>query len=114
MMRQELGRLTTVSRRHRVLGTHLLLIVIATLVVDLVGTTFMYFLERHAPGTDIHSVFHAFFFTTVQLLTVSSQMKNPVTDAGRVVDIFMEIWAVLVVAGSAGAFANFVQSPNSN
>jgi hypothetical protein len=113
-MRHEFGRLTTVSHRHRVLGTHLLLIVAATFVVDLIGTAVMYSLERNAAGSDIHSVFGAFFFTTVQLLTVSSQMKNPVTNAGRVVDIFLEIWAVLVVAGSAGAFANFVQSSNSN
>jgi len=109
-MKQGFGRLTTVSNRHRVLGTHLLLIVCATFVVDAVGTAFMYFLERNAPTTEIHSVFDALFFTTVQLLTVSSQLKNPVTTGGRIVDILLEIWAVLVVAGSAGAFANFVQS----
>jgi hypothetical protein len=44
----------------------------------------------------------------VQLLTVSSQLKNPVTTAGRVLDMFLEFWAVLVVAGSAGALANFL------
>jgi hypothetical protein len=114
MMRQELGRLTTVSRRHRVLGTHLILIVAATFIIDLMGTGLMYSFERHAAGSEIHSIFDAFFFTTVQLLTVSSQMRNPVTNAGRIVDIFLEIWAVLVVAGSAGAFANFVQSSNAN
>jgi hypothetical protein len=113
-MKQEFGRLTTVTNRHRVLGTHLLLIVCATLVVDAVATTFVYFLERNAPSTEIHSVFDSFFFTTVQLLTVSSQLKNPVTTGGRIVDIFLEVWAVLVVAGSAGAFANFVQSPTSD
>jgi hypothetical protein len=111
-MRQEMDDLTTVTNRHKVLLTHLLLIVAASVIVDAIGTMFMYFLERHAAGTEIHSVFDAFFFTTVQLLTVSSQLKNPVTTAGRVVDIFLEIWAVLVVAGSAGAFANFVQSPD--
>jgi hypothetical protein len=41
---------------------------------------------------------------------VSSQIKNPLTTGGRVVDIFLEIWAVLVVAGSAGAIATFFQS----
>jgi hypothetical protein len=109
-MRQEVGELATVSRRHKVLLTHFLLIVAASLVVDAIGTTCMYYLERNAPGSEIHSVFDAFFFTTVQLLTVSSQLKNPVTTGGRIVDIFLEIWAVLVIAGSAGAFANFVQS----
>lgn len=43
------------------------------------------------------------------LLTVSSQLKNPLTSAGRVVDVALELWAV-VVAGSAGASASFFQS----
>jgi len=30
--------------------------------------------------------------------------------AGRVVDVFLEVWAVIVVAGSAGAIASFFQS----
>ena len=36
-------------------------------------------------------------------------MRNPVTNGGRVVDIVLEIWAVIVVAGSAGAIASFFQ-----
>ena len=50
----------------------------------------------------------------MQLLTVSSQLKNPLSSAGRIVDIFLEIWAVVVVAGSAGAIASFFQSHDSN
>ena len=93
-----------------VLLTHLLVIVAASLVVDAIGTVCMYYLERHSAYSEIHTVFDAFFFTTVQLLTVSSQLKNPVTTGGRIVDIFLEIWAVLVIAGSAGAFTKFVQA----
>ena len=55
------------------------------------------------------SFWDAFFFTTVQLLTVSSQTRNPVTTGGRIVDIALEVWAVVVVAGSAGAVASFFQ-----
>jgi len=40
---------------------------------------------------------------------VSSQLRNPVTAAGRVVDVVLEVWAVIVVAGSAGAMAAFFQ-----
>jgi hypothetical protein len=54
------------------------------------------------------------FFTTVQLLTVSSQIKNPLTPWGRVVDVVLELWAVVVVAGSAGAIATFFQSADSS
>jgi hypothetical protein len=110
VIRQEIGNLTTPTARHRVLAVHLLIIVLATLVIDAIGTVLMLMFERNVHGSEIHSFFDSFFFTTVQLLTVSSQMKNPVTNAGRIVDIFLELWAVLVVAGSAGAFANFVQS----
>ena len=74
------------------------------------STVAVYFLERHVKNGDIHNLGDALFFTTVQLLTVSSQIKNPLSVAGRVVDIFLEIWAVVVVAGSAGAIASFFQT----
>jgi voltage-gated potassium channel len=79
----------------------------ATLAVDFVGTVLVYYAERHARGTEIRSFGDASFFTSVQLLTVSSQIRNPLTTWGRVVDVFLEIWAVVVVAGSAGAMADF-------
>jgi len=69
----------------------------------------IYFFERHAKGTAIHTLGDALFFTTVQLLTVSSQIPNPFTPGGRVVDVLLEVWAVIVVAGSAGAIAAFFQ-----
>jgi hypothetical protein len=74
----------------------------------------MYKLERSAEGTDIHTLYESWFFTTTQLLTVSSQIQNPVTDAGRAVDVILELWAVVVVAGSAGAFASFFRTSDSN
>jgi hypothetical protein len=46
----------------------------------------------------------------VQLLTVSSQVRNPFTPGARIVDVGLEVWAVIVVAGSAGAIASFFQS----
>jgi voltage-gated potassium channel len=109
VLREELRRVSGWQAHHRRLIGRLLLILVATLVIDVVGTFLVYLAERHARGTDIHSVGDAFFFTTVQLLTVSSQIRNPLTPFGRVVDIVLEVWAVLVVAGSAGAFASFLQ-----
>jgi len=84
------------------------MVLVATLVVDALGTVAIYFSERHAHRTEIASLWDAFFFTSVQLLTVSSQLQNPFTPLGRVIDMGLEIWAVLVVAGSAGAFASFL------
>jgi hypothetical protein len=113
MMWDELKRLMTWEERHRRLLSRLLLVVILTAVIDAIGTVLVYAFERHAQQSDIHSFFDAFFFTTVQLLTVSSQIRNPLTTAGRIVDIFLEIWAVVVVAGSAGAIASFFQQGDS-
>jgi len=106
-------RICTWEERHRRLVSRLVVVLLATLVVDIVGTALTYALERHANGGDIHNLFDAFFFTTVQLLTVSSQIRNPLTTAGRVVDIGLEVWAVIVVAGSAGAVATFFQAGDS-
>jgi len=111
---EELRRLATWEERHRRLASRLVLVLALTAVIDAIGTTLVFAFERGSPHTDIHSFFDAFFFTTVQLLTVSSQIKNPLTTAGRLVDIFLEIWAVIVVAGSAGAVASFFQSGDSS
>jgi Ion channel len=106
---QELGRLRQAvdQQHHHRLIARLALVGIATLVVDAFCSVLIFFFERHAKGTEISSFGDAVFFTTVQLLTVSSQIKNPLTPAGRVLDVFLEIWAVIVVAGSAGAMADF-------
>ena len=114
MILEELRRLATWEERHRRLVSRLVLVLVSTAVVDAAGTVLVYVFERHTKQTEIHGIFDAFFFTTVQLLTVSSQIKNPLTTAGRIVDIFLEIWAVIVVAGSAGAIASFFQSSDSS
>jgi Ion channel len=107
------GRLTSYGESHRRLVARLTLIVIATVVLDLIAATAMYLLERDTKGTEIKTFGQAAFFTTVQLLTVSSQIKNPLTPVGRLIDIALELWAVIVVAGSAGAIASFFQSSDS-
>ena len=110
MIREELGRLTHWEERHRRLLARLLLLILATIVVDIIGTALDYHFERHAHGTDIRSLFDAFFYTTVQLLTISSSLANPLTTGGKVVDMGLELWGVLAIAGSAGAIASFFQS----
>jgi hypothetical protein len=106
---EELARLVRYEERHRRLLARLGLVVAATVVIDAAGSVAAYFLERHATGTEVKSFGDAVFFTTVQLLTVSSQIKNPLTGWGRAVDVVLELWAVVVVAGSAGAIAAFFQ-----
>jgi hypothetical protein len=76
-------------------------------IVDAAGAVLMWLFEDEARGSEIHSLWDAFFFSTVQLLTVSSQMRNPVTTGGRIVDIVLELTALCLVTGIAGAFASF-------
>jgi hypothetical protein len=66
-------------------------------------------LERHAPETEVKTFGSAFFWASTQLLTVSSQLKNPISSGGRVLDMFMEIWAITVIATLAGARGSFLQ-----
>jgi hypothetical protein len=109
-IREELLRLRTVGERHRRLFARLALVVAGTLIIDLIAGIAMFLAERHAQGTQIRTIGQAWFFTTAQVLTVSSSMANPVTPLGRVIDLVLELWAALVVAGSAGAVASFFRT----
>jgi hypothetical protein len=108
MLREELGRWASWEERHRRLVARVVLAVAATLAVDVVGSVLIWTFERGRG--DIHGFGDAVFFTTVQLLTVSSQIKNPLTAGGRVVDVLLEVWALFVVTAVAGSFAAFFGS----
>ena len=92
---------------HHVLRRRILEALALVAVVDAIGTVLMWIFEDDAGRGAIHNLWDAFFFTTVQLLTVSSQMPNPVTTGGRIVDIVLELTALFLVTGIAGAFASF-------
>ncbi|HEY3206989.1 MAG TPA: hypothetical protein VGJ58_08565 [Gaiellaceae bacterium] len=110
MISEELRRLTAWSERHRRLLARLLIALGLTVVVDVVGGVLAWHFESGAKRADIHGFGDALFFSTVQLLTVSSSFKNPLTPAGKVLDVVLETWAVFVVTAVAGAFAAFFQS----
>jgi hypothetical protein len=110
MLGEELGRLITWSERHRRLLARVLLAFFLSVVVDLAGAALMWSLERDVRGSEIHGFRDALFFSTVQILTVSSQLKNPVTHSGQIVDVALEVWAIFVVTAVAGSFASFFMS----
>jgi hypothetical protein len=110
MISEELGRLSTWGDRHRRLLARLTIALALTVLVDLIGAALVWSFEHGVKGGDIHSFGDAAFFSTVQLLTVSSQIKNPLTVGGRIVDVFLEIWALFVVTAVAGSFAAFFGS----
>ena len=92
---------------HARLRRRLTVAVVLVGIVDAAGTVLMWLFEDGAPRSEIQTLWDAFFFATVQLLTVSSQMPNPVTTGGRIVDIGLEATALCLVSGIAGAFASF-------
>jgi hypothetical protein len=110
VIREELERVWRWEERHRRLLARLTIALGLTLVIDIVGAILVLITERHARGTEIHGFGDALFFSTVQLLTISSQLKNPLTAAGRVVDVGLQVWAIVVVASIGGSFAAFFTS----
>lgn len=114
MIREELSRLFTVGERHRRLLARMLLGFGLTFVFFGVATVLMWKLESGRTGGDINGIGDAAFFTATQLLTVSSSSKNPLTSAGKIVDVGLEIWAIFVVTAIAGSFATFFSSGDSS
>jgi hypothetical protein len=84
-------------------------IIVATVGVDLVCAIAAFLLERHSAQTEIKTIGSAAFWTTTQLLTVSSSIKNPISVGGRILDVFMEAYAIIVIATLAGAIGSFLQ-----
>jgi hypothetical protein len=101
--------LRAATATHRRLRNHLVTIIVATAGIDLLCSTAAFFLERHSQQTEIKTFGSAAFWTTTQLLTVSSQIKNPISAGGRLLDVFMEIYAITVIATLAGAVGTFLQ-----
>jgi hypothetical protein len=114
VIREEVNRLLMVEERHRRLVARLLIAVGLTAAVAVVGSVLICVFENGKKGGDIHGFGDAVFFTVVQLLTVSSSIKNPVTTAGKVVDVALEAWAIFVVTAVAGSFASFFSSGDSS
>jgi hypothetical protein len=98
---------TALTPARGILRDRIVAIVLVTIIVDLVCAVLAYAIERHGTGTEIHTFGTALFWTSTQLLTVSSQLKNPVTGAGQVLDVAMEAYAITVVASLAGSFGSF-------
>lgn len=110
MIRDEISRLFRYEERHKRLFARLVLAFGASVCVFVVGTSLVWLTESGARGSAIHGIGDAAFFTAVQLLTVSSSMPNPVTSAGKIVDIALELWAIFVVTAVAGSLATFFRS----
>jgi hypothetical protein len=86
--------------RGRILG-----VILVTAMLDVVAGGVALALEQGHAG--LHTYWDALFWTSTQLLTVSSSLSTPETPGGKVLDVVLELYAVVVVTSVAGAFASF-------
>jgi len=114
VIREELSRLFTPEERHRRLFARLLIDFGLSFVVFAVGTVLIWVCESGQKGGSIHGFGDAAFFCSLQLLTVSSSMTNPLTPVGKIVDVGLEAWAIFVVTAVAGSFATFFSSGDTS
>jgi hypothetical protein len=92
---------------HLHLRNRLIKIAAVSIAVDLAGSVLILLFERNADRTEIHTFGDSVFWTTTQLLTVSSQLPNPISTGGRITDVFLQFYAISFIALLAGALAAF-------
>jgi hypothetical protein len=93
---------------HSRLRDRLVGIALATIGVDLICTVLAFLFEHHQKQSQVTSLGSALFWTSTQLLTVSSSVQNPISTPGRILDVAMEAYAITVVASLAGALGAFL------
>jgi hypothetical protein len=98
------ARTPTHSRlRDRLVG-----IALATIGFDLLCAVLAFVFEHDAKQTQVTSFGSALFWTSTQLLSVSSSIQNPISTPARLLDVAMEVYAITVVASLAGAMGAFM------
>jgi hypothetical protein len=80
---------------------------VASVVLDLVAAGLVKLFENGAQHA-FATYFDALFWTTTQLLTVSSQLPNPERGLTKVLDVVLEAWAIIVVASLAATFSDLL------
>jgi hypothetical protein len=79
---------------------------VVTLVLDLAAAAIALAAEHgHAHAFD--SYWGALFWTTTQLLTVSSQLPNPTSTVAHLLDVLLELWSITIVTSVGGSWAAF-------
>ena len=95
-----------VTPTHAHLRSRLIGLAIATILLDAVASVLIFFFERHESRTQITNIGDSIFWTTTQLLTVSSQFPNPERSLTKVVDVVLELWAIVIVTSLAATFTD--------
>jgi hypothetical protein len=74
--------------------------------VNLVAAWIALVAERGHPH-EFKTYWAALFWTTTQMLTVSSQLPNPSSTAAHILDVFLELLSITIVTSIAGSWAAF-------
>jgi hypothetical protein len=77
-----------------------------TLVFDLMAAAIALAAE-HGHADAFGTYWAALFWTTTQLLTVSSQLPNPSSTVAHLLDVVLELWSITIVTSVAGSWAAF-------
>jgi hypothetical protein len=96
-----------VTPTHEHLRSRLVFLFVATVILDAVASLLIFLFERDEEGTGITTLGDSLFWTSTQLLTVSSQLPNPISTPARVLDVFLQAYAISAVAILAGSFGAF-------
>ena len=92
---------------HEHLRSRISFLFVATVVLDAAASVLIFLFERRVPGSGITSFGDSVFWTSTQLLTISSQLPNPISTPARVLDVFLQAYAISAVAILAGSFGAF-------
>ena len=92
------------QRRFR---SRIAILTMASVAVDLVAAGLAKLFE-HGAQHSFQTYLDALFWTTTQLLTVSSQLPNPERTVTKVLDVVLEAWAIIVVASLAATFSDLL------
>jgi asparagine N-glycosylation enzyme membrane subunit Stt3 len=79
---------------------------VVAVVADL-GAAALALMAEHGHPHAFASYWAALFWTTTQLLTVSSQLPNPSSTAAHVLDVVLELASITIVTSIAGSWAVF-------
>jgi hypothetical protein len=79
---------------------------VATLLFDLIAAAIALAAEHGYPN-QFDTYWQALFWTTTQMLTVSSQLPNPESTVAHILDVVLEFWAITIVTTVAGSWAAF-------
>jgi hypothetical protein len=92
------------QRRFR---SRIAVLALASVAFDLVAAGLAKAFE-HGAEHSFTTYLDALFWTTTQLLTVSSQLPNPERAVTKVLDVVLEAWAIIVVASLAATFSDLL------